>query len=168
MRNAILVAIALAIPATASAFPLFDKAWTERLVKRELPDYYAWLETIEDRDEERYERLLLGARTKIMTREAQPELYEAWLNHFYAGEHYRSLMQTWRADPANQTDEHRLELISAAEDLHMAVIELWDARLYSLEAQAEQTRLRIADHEINYDVYALETVDRSVGPALED
>lgn len=163
MRSLLLI-IALLLPAPALAVPWFDQAWTEQLVAAEYPDYWAWIQQVRERNQGRYEQLLMQGRNMVLHRDRWPELVEAWEGHFHATDHYRGLVRTWNSGPEAQTDALRLQLISAAEDVHLATLELFDAKLYFNQAQAQQLKLKIADHELNFDVHAQETVERSVGP----
>ncbi len=163
MRKLLIAALALCIPSTAMAIPWFDRVWAEQLVAKEFPAYWDWLKTVKERDQEKYETQLIRARMMAMQQDTQPELVDAWLTHFHAMEHYRDLVASWNTDASNQTDALQLQLISAAEDIHLASLELFEARMFLNEAQAEQLRLKVADHELNFDVYAMETVERSVG-----
>jgi len=167
MRSALIIAFAFLLPSTAMAIPWFDQDWAEQLVAKEFPDYWSWLQQVQPRDQERYEALLIRGRTMAMQQHAQPELVDAWQTHFYALDHYRDLANAYNADSGSQTDALRLQLISAAEDVHLATMELFEARLYLNQAQADQLELKVADHELNFDVYAMETVERTVGPITD-
>ncbi len=167
MRPVLFLLAALAFPSSALAVPYFDQAWAEQLVAAEYPAYFAWIQEVRERNPDRYEPLLIQGRMMALNQQQWPELVEAWENHFFAMDHYRGLVGVWTSGPDAQTDALRTELISAAEDIHLATIELFDARLYLNEAQAEQLRFKIADHELNFDVYALDTVERTVGPITD-
>lgn len=91
-----------------------------------------------------------------------PELVEAWENRFRALIAYRDLTRAWQAHPERRGEPARLALIAAAEDLHLAYLELLDAQLVVGEARCEQLELQIADREENYEAYALETVEGSI------
>ncbi len=168
MRTILLLALAFLLPSTAMAVPWFDQAWAERLVALEFPDYWDWLQEVREADQERYLNLLHQGRNMALNRDTWPELTEAWETRFYALQSYRALERNWREDSDDRGDEMRLLLIGAAEDIHLANLELFDAKLVFSQARGEQLELQIADHEVNFDVYALDTVERSIGPANTD
>jgi len=167
MRSALIIAFAFLLPSTAMAIPWFDQDWAEQIVAEEFPDYWAWLQQVKPRNQERYEAQLVQGRTMAVTQDTQPELVDAWLTHFYALDHYRDLVKTWNTGDEAQTDALRLQLISAAEDVHLAVLELFEARQYFNQAHADRLELKVADYELNFDVYAMETVERTVGPVTD-
>ena len=168
MRRFVLAALLLLFPSIAMAVPWFDQGWAERLVAAEFPEYWDWICNVRDKDEQRYLNLLHQGRAMALQREQVPELVEAWETRFLAQHHYRSLIKQWNADEAEQTDAMRLQLISAAEDLHLAALELYDARVVWSEARIAQLELRIADTETNYDLMALELVEKAIGPLEVD
>jgi hypothetical protein len=169
MRRLLLLAFALLLPSTAMATPWFDQAWAEQLVAEAFPDYWEHIREIEaNGNRELYIDRLHQGRVMAMSREHSPELVEAWENRFYAVEVYRDLLRQWKADPQARTDALRRKMIAAAEDFHLATLELFDAQLANAEARGEQLQLQIADYEVNFDIYALETVDKALGPAATD
>lgn len=168
MRNALLAAILLLTPSTALAIPWFDQGWAEQLVAREFPDYWEWIRTVEPKDQDRYWALLQQGRSMAMARDVHPELVEAWETRNVALLAYQDLVKAWRASPDHQTDALRQQMIAAAEDLHLANLELFDAQLATTQARATQLELQIADHELNFDLFAIETVERVTGPATTD
>ncbi|MFH1466876.1 MAG: hypothetical protein ABIO70_21005 [Pseudomonadota bacterium] len=163
MHRALLLILVLLLPSPALATPWFDQLWAERLVARSFPDYWAWIVEIRKADRDRYIDLLQQGRSMAMSREAHPELVEAWEANFHALQAYRDLARTWHSGPARQTDELRLALISAAEEVHLATLDLMDAQLAVSEARTEQLQLQIEDRSLNYEAYALETVGRTTG-----
>ena len=157
-------ALLLLFPSVAMAVPWFDQGWAEQLVAAGFPAYWDWICNVRDKDEQRYLNLLHQGRAMALQREQVPELVEAWETRFLAQHHYRSLVTVWNADETNQTDAMRLQLISAAENLHLAALELYDARVVWSEARIAQLELRIADTETNYDLMARELVEKAIGP----
>jgi hypothetical protein len=164
MRRILLLASALLIPSTALATPWFDQSWAEQLVATEFPDYWAYLERVKaNGNMDLYINDLRQGRNMALNKGARPELVEAWETRFYALESYRDLLRTWRNDPATHSDTTRMQMISAAEDFHLANLELFDAQLVFAEARVDHLGMQIADHELNFDHYALETVERAIG-----
>jgi hypothetical protein len=169
MRKSILSALfLLLLPTSAMAIPWFDQAWAEELVARSFPEYWAWIERVEAKDHDRYINLLQQGRSMAMNREVHPELVEAWETRFYALMAYQEQVEAWRVSPDQHDDAMRQQLIAAAEDLHLANLELFDAQLATTVARAEVLELRIADHELNFDIFAIETVERAIGPVQAD
>ncbi len=168
MRSVVLLALTLLLPSSALAQPWYDQAWAEELVSNEFPDYWTWINEVRETSGERYIDLLHQGQAMALNRKTWPELVEAWENRFHAMQHYRELVQLWKASPESQGDEIRLRMISAAEDIHLSNLEFFDARLAVIEAQGQQLQLKIADHEVNFDLHALETVERSIGPTEVD
>ncbi len=168
MRRIVLVALLMLLPSAALAVPWFDQGWAEQLVAKEFPDYWTWINEVKTRDDQRYLDLLHQGRAMALQREIIPEVVEAWETRFHAQQHYRDTLAQWAAAPDNQTDTMRLALVSAAEDVHLANLELYDARLAWNEATIARLQLMIAEHELNYDIMAIESVERAIGPAYQD
>jgi hypothetical protein len=163
MRTTVGLALALLLPSQALATPWFDQRWAERLVARSFPDYWAWIATVRRTDRDRYIDLLQQGRSMAMAQDAHPELVEAWETQFYALQAYSALARTWHAGPDTQTDALRQSMIAAAEEVHLATLDLLDARLAVSEAQSEQLQLQIEDRTLHYEAYALETVRETTG-----
>ncbi len=164
MRRILILAFALLLPSSALATPWFDQAWAEQLVAAEFPDYWAYLLRVKEKgNDELYINDLRQGRNMAIVKDNQPELVEAWENRFYALETYRDLLREWQADPDARGDALRLRMISAAQDFHLANLEFFDAQLVFAEARVDQLGMQIADHELNFDSYALETVERAIG-----
>lgn len=164
MRRLLILAFALLLPSAALATPWFDQAWAEQLVATEFPDYWSYLERVKaNGNMELYINDLRQGRNMALNKDARPELVEAWETRFYALEAYRDLLRSWRDAPDTRSDTMRLKMISAAEDFHLANLELFDAQLVFAEARVDHLGMQIADHELNFDHYALETVERAIG-----
>jgi hypothetical protein len=163
MRLTVLLALAMLLPSPALATPWFDQRWAERLVARSFPDYWDWISGVKKTDRDRYIELLQQGRSMAMARDAHPDLVEAWQAQFWALQAYSALARAWHASPDAQTDAQRSSLIAAAEEVHLATLDLLDARLAVAEAQREQLELQIEDRVLNYEEYALETVRLTTG-----
>ncbi len=165
MRRVVFLAFALLLPSSALAAPTpwFDQAWAEELVSLEFPAYWEWMQQVRASDQDRYLDLLHQARGMALNSSAWPELREAWENRWHALREYQRLVGRWREEPASRGDAARQAIGAAAEDLHLANLELFDVRLAIHQAHAARLELQIEDHEQNYDVFALETVERAIG-----
>ena len=151
----------LTFPATAQAadVPWFSQQGAERLVQRALPDYYAYLQTIRQKNPAKYQERLHQAMMLVHSSSETPAIFEAWRAVWDAEVRYMARVDAWRAatSPADKA-RLRAELVALSAEWERARLALFEAKIPVFEDRLYNLEISLQDVQMNLDSYAEERV----------